>query len=68
MQKHEIVSVKLSRRIKENRRNQMLQEKYAQCKNCTMKCMYISKVVISIFHKDFHSLKFSIAYEICYNL
>ena len=46
----------------------MLQEKYAQCtKYTSMKILYICKVVISIFHRDFYSLKFSIIYEICYD-
>jgi hypothetical protein len=45
----------------------MLQEKYAQCTKYTSKILYICKVVISIFHKDFYSMKFLIIYEICYD-
>ena len=52
---------------RENERNKMLQEKYAQCTKYTSKILYICKVVISIFHKDFYSMKFLIIYEICYD-
>jgi hypothetical protein len=39
-----------------------------QCiKYTSMKIPYIYKVFISIFHKDFYSMKFSIIYEICYD-
>ena len=52
---------------RENERNKMLQEKYAQCTKYTSKILYICKVVISIFHKKFLFYENSIIYEICYD-
>ena len=46
----------------------MLQEKYAQCtKYTSMKILCTCNILISIFHKEFYSLKFSIIHEICYD-
>lgn len=46
----------------------MLQEKYAQCtKYTSMKILCTCNILISIFHKEFYSQKFSIIYEICYD-